>query len=189
LLTDLSPKRETLIIVFLLHQTKQRVYRKEIPQGAIAAASMKDKIFEMAIAAGGHIPEYDTERGDALPTDDLRSAAIAIWQLGLEKIKGQISPQSFTTWFEPLVAKSLEGMTLRLLASERIYFRVDPAALPDADRTALTEILGPQAALPSNMQQKSKEWKHCLNRPASVSQAAPQIADTNSSHSGFAAAR
>jgi chromosomal replication initiator protein len=119
---------------------------KEIPQGAGLPASTKDQIFEMALAAGGEIPEYITGKTDALPTDDLRAAAIAIWQLGLERIKPQISPQSFTTWFEPLVPKSLEGMTLRLLAPSGFiseWIQQHYQALIEA---ALTEILGPQAA-------------------------------------------
>jgi len=117
----------------------------EIPQGAALAASMKEKIFEMALAAGGEIPEQMNDRAAALPADDLRSAAIAIWQLSLEKIKPQISPQSYTTWFEPLVAKSLEGMTLRLLAPSGFISEWIQQHYQVLIETAMTEILGPQA--------------------------------------------
>jgi len=67
----------------------------------------------MSLAAGGPIPE----RTDA-PVDDLRPAAVAIWQRCLENIKAdaKITPQSFATWFEPLVPKSFQGTTLTLLA-------------------------------------------------------------------------
>lgn len=99
----------------------------------------------MSLATGGTFPEHETEQTDPLPTDDLRSAAVAIWQLSLEKIKGQISPQSFTTWFEPLVAKSLEGTTLTLLAPSGFISEWILQHYQQLIESALIELLGPQA--------------------------------------------
>src|SRR5690348_12945169 len=98
----------------------------------------------MTLATGGSIPEYQNEIVE-IPRDDLRSAAIAIWQRSLEEIKGQISPQSFTTWFEPLVPKALEGTTLTLLAPSGFISEWILQHYQQLIETALTGLLGPQA--------------------------------------------
>ncbi|MEI8135353.1 MAG: chromosomal replication initiator protein DnaA [bacterium] len=98
----------------------------------------------MSLATGGSIPDLEHSL-DEIPRDDLRAAAIAIWQRSLDTIKNQISPQSFTTWFEPLVAKALEGTTLTLLAPSGFISEWILQHYQQLIETALTEHLGPQA--------------------------------------------
>jgi len=112
----------------------------EISPRAASAAKVQEKKSDMSLAAGGPIPE----RTDA-PADDLRSAAIAIWQLSLEKIRGLISPQSFTTWFEPLVAKALQGQTLTLVAPSGFISEWIQQHYQSMIETVLMESLGAQA--------------------------------------------
>src|SRR2546423_9650821 len=107
--------KETLITDIFFYTRTSVLIETELEQIAVIPASAKDTLFEMSLATGGQIPEQ-AAFSDALPADDLRSAAVAIWLRSLEKIKAQISPQSYATWFEPLVPKSLQGTTLRLLA-------------------------------------------------------------------------
>ncbi|MDP4220233.1 MAG: chromosomal replication initiator protein DnaA [Bacteroidota bacterium] len=118
---------------------------QERKQGMAQASNLQDQIFEMSLAAGGIFPEQETDQTEPIPTDDLRSAAVAIWQRSLEKIKGQISPQSYTTWFEPLVPKSLEGTTLTLLAPSGFISEWILQHYQQLIESALIELLGPQA--------------------------------------------
>jgi chromosomal replication initiator protein len=103
---------------------------------------LQEKTFDMTLATGGSIPDYQP---DDTPRDDLRVAALAIWQRSLDTIKTQISPQSFTTWFEPLVPKSLEGTTLTLLAPSGFISEWILQHYQQLIEGALTELLGPQA--------------------------------------------
>src|SRR5437588_3250336 len=95
----------------------------------------------MSLAAGGIIPDQPKLAG--IPRDDLRAAAVAIWQRGLETIRVQISPQSFTTWFEPLVPKALEGTTLTLLAPSGFISEWILQHYEGLINAALTDLLGP----------------------------------------------
>lgn len=117
---------------------------QEIAQRKSREASVQEINFDMNVAAGGPIPENHTEL-EPLQADDLRAAATAIWQRSLDTIKSQISPQSFTTWFEPLVAKKLEGTTLTLLAPSGFISEWILQHYQQLIETALTELLGPQA--------------------------------------------
>jgi chromosomal replication initiator protein len=117
----------------------------EISQRNPQSASLQENRFEMSLAAGGEIPENPAAL-EEIPRDDLRAAAIAIWQRSLENIKGQISPQSFTTWFEPLVPKSLEGTTLTLLAPSGFISEWILQHYQQLIETSLTSLLGPQAS-------------------------------------------
>ncbi len=118
---------------------------QERKQGKPSSATLQEQIFEMSLATGGTFPDHETEKASQMPTDDLRSAAVAIWQLSLEKIKAAISPQSYTTWFEPLVPKSLEGTTLRLLAPSGFISEWILQHYQQLIESALIELLGPQA--------------------------------------------
>ncbi len=118
---------------------------QERKQGKPSSATLQEQIFEMSLATGGTFPDHEAEQASPMPTDDLRSAAVAIWQLSLEKIKAAISPQSYTTWFEPLVPKSLEGTTLRLLAPSGFISEWILQHYQQLIESALIELLGPQA--------------------------------------------
>lgn len=94
----------------------------------------------MSLATGGVIPGQ-TKFGE-IPRDDLRAAAIAIWQRAMETIRVKISPQSFTTWFEPLVPKALEGTTLTLLAPSGFISEWILQHYEEMINSALNDLLG-----------------------------------------------
>lgn len=79
-------------------------------------------------------------------TDELLAAAGMLWERVLEKIKPSVSAQSFTTWFEPLTPKSLEGSNLTLIAPSTFISEWVLQHYQSIIETALQEFLGQSAS-------------------------------------------
>ncbi|MBS1904350.1 MAG: chromosomal replication initiator protein DnaA [Bacteroidetes bacterium] len=127
----------------------------------------------MPPASGGAISEIVLTPGVAAG-DELRSAAIAVWSRCTEKIRAQVSPQSYTTWFEPLSARSLEGTRLELMApsgfiAEWVLQHYEPLLV-----TVLTEFLGQSAEVRIDHSAEVEGVETAL-APVAVVQAAPAV--------------
>ncbi|HYM35110.1 MAG TPA: DnaA N-terminal domain-containing protein, partial [Steroidobacteraceae bacterium] len=99
----------------------------------------------MPPASGGEILEVVSN--DALVSDELRAAALALWDRCTEKLKSQVTPQSFTTWFEPLSAVSLEGTRLVLFAPSAFIAEWVLQHYQVLIETVLAEFLGQSAEI------------------------------------------
>lgn len=112
---------------------------------ANVSAPLQESYNSMPPASGGHIPEH--AQHEPAPSDELLGAATAIWQRSAEKLKALVSPQSFTTWFEPLTAKSLEGTRLILIAPSGFIAEWVLQHYQTLIETALAEYLGQSATI------------------------------------------
>ncbi len=100
----------------------------------------------MPPASGGNISEV-IETPSAMPTDEFRAAAIALWERSVEKLRSQVSPQSFTTWFEPLSAKTLDGTRLVLVAPSGFIAEWVLQHYQTLIEASLSEVLGQNASI------------------------------------------
>ncbi len=86
------------------------------PIAEALTSSASDSFTSMPPATGGQITDLIADPIEQPASNELRSAAQTIWQRSAEKLRAQIPPQSFTTWFEPLVPEMIEGTRLILSA-------------------------------------------------------------------------
>lgn len=131
----------------------------------------------MPPASGGYIPETTTTSTDTHGGDELRSAAIAVWARCADKIRAQVSPQSFTTWFEPLSAKSLSGSRLELIApsgfiAEWVLQHYEPLLI-----AVLSEFMGQSAEIGIDHVPDVEGVETALAPVAVVQQANPTVAE------------
>jgi chromosomal replication initiator protein len=78
-------------------------------------------------------------------SNEMRTAAVAIWRKCLETIRPQISSQSIRTWFEPLVATALEGSQITLRAPSNFFYEWITEHYYSLLLNALKDVLGPTA--------------------------------------------
>jgi chromosomal replication initiator protein len=100
----------------------------------------------MALASGGVLPTEETVAADPELADELRAAATIVWERACERVKPQISAQSFTTWFEPLIPAALEGAKLTLIAPSTFISEWVLQHYQTLIESALQELLGGAAS-------------------------------------------
>jgi chromosomal replication initiator protein len=107
----------------------------------------KDFFSTMPPASGGQISDPIVTEVPRVATDEFRSAAVAIWQRAAEKLKAQVSPQSFATWFEPLVPQTIDGTRVVLSAPSAFIAEWVLQHYQGLIETVLTEYLGGSAVI------------------------------------------
>ena len=105
-----------------------------------------DTIFDMSVATGGVITEKEKDANEAIVAGELSAAAVILWERIGERIKSAISAQSYTTWFGPVTAKSLEGTKLMLIAPSTFISEWILQHYQELIENALQELLGQSAS-------------------------------------------
>jgi len=91
------------------------------------------------------LPHNRTAHSERDSTNELRSAAVAIWKRCIETIGPQISSQTLRTWFEPLVATQLDGSEITLRAPSNFFYEWITEHYQNILLASLKEVLGPSA--------------------------------------------
>lgn len=105
-----------------------------------------DTIFDMSVATGGVLTEKQKDANEAILAGELSAAAVILWERIGERIKSAISAQSYTTWFGPVTAKSLEGTKLMLIAPSTFISEWILQHYQELIENALQELLGQSAS-------------------------------------------
>lgn len=119
---------------------------------SVPAGSARDFIDDdIALAIGGSLQKHEKtvsepRSEDAAPKDELIAAAKMLWERSAERIRPQLTEQSFSTWIEPLVPKSLEGANLVLVAPSTFISEWIQSNHQELIEAALQEMLGPSAS-------------------------------------------
>lgn len=94
----------------------------------------------------------------------MQQSAEAVWNQCLDLIRGNISRQSFKTWFEPLKAKELEeeaGQTrLTVQLPSRFYYEWLEEHYFALLRKTITQVLGPQGRLFYHVVVEDEDYEH-----------------------------
>ncbi len=137
-----------------------------------------EEFVSMPPVSGGVIPEATASMPIPSAGDELRAAAIALWQRVNDKIKAQISPQSHTTWFDPLVPKSLEGTRLILAAPSAFIAEWVLQHYQPMIEAELAEFLGQSATIGMDYAPEIEGVETAL-APVTVIQAAQPAREQN----------
>ncbi len=78
-----------------------------------------------------------------------------VWEECLQIIKEKVNPQSFQTWFLPILPLNLEDSILTIQVPSQFFYEWIEGHYPHIIRDALSHILGDQAALSYVISQKN----------------------------------
>jgi chromosomal replication initiator protein len=123
--------------------------------------------------AGERAPEGGFVEGAA----ELRPAAQAVWKNCLDLLRPQLSPQTFRTWFDPIVPMGLSGSELLLRAPSSFFCEWITEHYQSIVDKALKEVLGSSAHFRFDIVTELEELDAKLEpaRPAAAAPAKPAL--------------
>jgi chromosomal replication initiator protein len=88
----------------------------------------------------------------AFPVD--KSDAKAVWQESLSEIQKSVNPQSYRTWFLPIVPLRLENRQLTIQVPSQFFYEWLEEHYPNILRNAVTQVLGVGSSIVFTVLQK-----------------------------------